>query len=261
MWVAVNYSDGSVRVWSYPDGSLIFDKDIDEDTYGDTIRWHPTEPLLSTYDQIVNVQTGITEQPFIIDVYWGRTNDDPPLEQRTSGMAFWSPDGDRFIRLISMAGCDCSEYGIFDAHTEELIQSLGKSSSANDIFIWGSDGRYRVLDRWIYEDLLFDSNIERAVYIEDFSYRHIRMPAIFVANTFGDQEDIINHQVVYPTSLIAIDWTPNTPYGITALNCAGEIISIDIRDMTISETIHVFAPESEDTSHCRGIVFPGYSNP
>jgi hypothetical protein len=191
-------------------------------------------------------------------MYWGRSIIAPPLEQRLTGEVFWSPDGTQLIRLISAAACDpCSEYGVFDAASGTLLQSLGLNSYAGVNFVWSIDGRYRIMDNVLINDLLFDSQIERMVYVETGAFQFFRMPAIFVVNTF-ENEDVVNHQVVYPVPLLRIDWTPNTSYGVTALNCAGEILSLDIRDMSISTAVGVFA--SDDTA-CQNSVFPGYTNP
>jgi WD40 repeat protein len=258
-WLATIHWGGWLRVWSYPDGTEVFNGELTEREDPDTIRWHPTEPLLSTYRQVVNVQTGTVEQPFPVDIYVGS---DFPVEQDVTGKVFWSPDGTRLIRSIGEAGCSpCSEYGLFDTASGALIQSLGVRSGAWDGFIWSVDGRYRVIDHVLINDLLFDSQIERMVYVETGAFEWSRMPAIFVINTFGNQ-DVVNHQVVYPISLLRIDWTPDTLYGVTALNCNGEILSIDIRDMSISAPVSVFAPYPLNTdSPCQNSVFPGYTNP
>ncbi len=205
-----------MRVWSYSAGDLIFEEQLTERGYADTIRWHPNRPLLSTYGQTVNLESGQVEQPFTYDVYWGRSIDDPPVEQRLTGTVFWSADGTQMIRLVSGAGCGpCSEYGVFDVASDVLIQSLGSNFEAWDIFIWSDDDRYRVLNRVLRNDLLFDSEIERLVYIETGLYESFRMPAIIVINTFEDL-DIVNHQVVYPVSLTHMDWKPDTPYGVNS---------------------------------------------
>jgi WD40 repeat protein len=261
-WLATIHQGGWLRVWSYPSGKLVFDQQLTDREDPDTIRWHPHQPLLSTYNQVVNVQSGIIEQPFTYDVYWGRSTNDPPLEQHLTGKVFWSSDDKWLIRKVSDAGCSpCSEYGLFDVVSGALDHSLGTDSGAWDNFIWSADNRYRVIDHVLIGDLLFDSQIERIVYLETGNYQFYRMPAMFVVNSFEDT-DVINHQVVYPISLLHIDWTPNTPYEVTAINCAGEILRIDIRDLSVVEKAAIFAPYalSNETS-CEGSVFPGYTNP
>jgi WD40 repeat protein len=259
-WVASILTGGWLRVWSYPQGSLVFDRRLGDQYDRDSIRWHPTQPLLSTFRYVINVETGSDEQPFIVDVYWGRSNNDPPLEQQSTGKVFWSTDGTRLIRLVSNAGCSpCSEYGIFDASSGGLIESLGLRSEGWVTFVWSADGRFRVANHIGVDDLLFDSSIERVVYIETGNYNWSRMPALVVVNTFEDR-NIINHQVVYPEPLLAIDWISQEQHLVTALNCAGEIMSIDIRDMTIPQSVQVF---EFDGDRCIRDVFPfpGYTNP
>lgn len=259
--IAAIFHGGWLRVWSYPAGDLIFEDRLTERKDPDTIRWHPNQPLLSTYRQIVNVQSGEVEQPFTYDI---RSGDDPPREQGFTGKVFWSPDGLHLIRPVSEANCGpCSEYGVFDVVSEVLVQSLGTRSGAWDSFIWSNDGRYRMLDHVLRNDLLFDSEIERVVYVETGYYESYRMPAMIVINTFEDL-DIVNHQIVYPISLTHIDWKPEVPYVVTALNCVGEILEIDIRDMSIGKRTTIFAPSPYSPNAeppCEKSVFPGYTNP
>jgi WD40 repeat protein len=88
-WLATTHDNGALRVWSYPERQVVIDSILTEYRYSaDTIRWHPTQPLVSTYWQLVNVETGELAKPFTYDVYWGRSTNDPPIKQEVTGEVY-----------------------------------------------------------------------------------------------------------------------------------------------------------------------------
>ncbi len=258
-WLATTHSNGALRVWSYTERKLVVDNVQTDIDYDDTIRWHPNEPLLSTYNQLVNVQTGEVMKPFTYDVYWGRSTNDPPVNQDVTGEVYWSVDASHYIRLTSIAGCGpCSEYGVFDSQNDALLEIMGQDFGSGT-FLWSADGRYRYVDPVHTSDYLFDSQIERIVLLETGAFEYSRMPALRVLNSFNG-ENILIHSVTYPDTLYRIDWIPTVPYGVTALSCDGALVTIDIRDMSFMHKDSLFL-ENDRSETCDGPVLPGYTNP
>jgi WD40 repeat protein len=260
IWLATLHRNGVLRVWNYPEQQLVIDTVLKEDSYGDSIRWHPTEPVLSTYDHLVNVVTGEVTQPFTYDVYWGRSTNDPPVNQEVTGEVYWSADASKYIRRISSAGCGpCAEYGVFDSQNDTLLTNLGADFGGDTTFLWSADGRYRYIDPVHTSDYLFDSQIERVVILETGAFEYSRMPALHVLNSI-DESNIKVHTVTYPDTLFRIDWISNVPYGVTALSCSGALVTIDIRDMSFTHTANLFQ-KNKTNETCDITVSLGYSNP
>jgi WD40 repeat protein len=263
-YLAVFYLSGRLRVIRWADRTLIFDAYITEvsPTPRDVITWHPFELKLAIADYVIDIEAHTRLQPHIYDVYWGRSNDDPPLYQRTTGQLFWSPDGSQYISIESVAGCSpCMHYAIYDTQTGAYIRRIADRGSGEQ-FLWQVDNTVRHYNLIWTADAVINSETGYLAYIsvadaaanipgkltivppnrgsnpphQDAGY------STDVGWTFERDNQTEQNYTFTP---MQVDWQPQSNMKLTILTDNGDVVAIDAKTMQVVTSYPLFLPKHD----------------
>lgn len=259
--LAVLYDTGRLIVLNRDNFRREFDEHITEYTpiwkYKRVITWHPFKRQLSAASMFVDIDSKISSQPHIYDAYWGRSVDDPPLEQRQTGEMIWSPDGKHYIARESVAGCSpCTDHAIYEAQTGNFVHFAVKRLDSAQ-FLWIADYPVYAMDMLSTFEPVHNPNLNAIAFIQ--SYPFTNDPSVIEVLSLDGKEqstevvsralpvwDLPNYSENSPQNYsdipMRLDWTPTDDYLLTMLTESGSLVQIDVRTMEVVQTHPLFMP-------------------
>jgi hypothetical protein len=240
--LAVSYGQESNRfivIWEVtPNGNFREVRRIDDIAFYRSIRWHPDSTKISTGGVIIDIETGIHSflyEARVVDWITGET-----YSKFKSGSVWWSPDGNQVIGRTQVGGSSSGFFGIFDAHTGELIVEFKDRHDGAIEFQWSKDGQriFTGNSVWNADTGEFIQGLNPIGLAEDFllsdDETHIASLPLSLGypyNTlvYTDLDKGIEKAWDFENDLIDIDWYPDSSNQIiTAVNELGDLLQIEV---------------------------------